>query len=126
MKSGSVIVIVDISGSGDQTTGANLTLLITRLQHDVSTSIKISGSVGTIICSFMALLLSSLLQYEAGTLIIRYNNAELVPSDQFSTSTNTMPTSMLWWHILLIAVAAAAVIIAVLAVICVSYHQFFN
>ena len=36
---GSVIVIVDISGSGDEITGANLTLLITRLQHDVSTSI---------------------------------------------------------------------------------------
>ena len=127
---GSVIVIVDISGSGDQTTGANLTLLITRLQHDVSTSIKVSGSVGTIIYSFMALLPSSLLQYEAGTLIIRYNNTELVPSDQFSTSTDTMPTSMpttmLWWHILLIAVAVAALTIAILAVICVSYHQFFK
>ena len=126
---GSVIVIVDISGSGDQTTGANLTLLITRLQHDVSTSIKVSGSVGTIIYSFMALLPSSLLQNEAGTLIIRYNNAVLVPSGRFTTSTVTMPTTMptvelLWWHILLIAVAAAAVTIAVLAVICVSYQQY--
>ena len=126
---GSVIVIVDISGSGDQTTGANLTLLITRLQHDVSTSIKVSWSVGTIIYSFMALLPSSLLQYEAGTLIIRYNNAVLVPSGRFTTSTVTMPTTMptvelLWWHILLIAVAAAAVTIAVLAVICVSYQQY--
>ena len=61
---GSVIVIVDISGSGDEITGANLTLLITRLQHD----------------------------YESGTLIIRYNNAVLVPSGRFSTSTVTMPT----------------------------------
>ena len=49
---GSVIVIVDISGSGGEITGANLTLLIMRLQHDVSTSISnkttVSRSVGTV------------------------------------------------------------------------------
>ena len=76
----------------------------------------------------MVLLPSSPSQYESGTLIIRYNNAVLVPSGRFSTSTVTMPTTMptvelLWWHILLIAVAAVAVAIAVLAVICVSYQQ---
>ena len=49
---GSVIVIVDISGSGDEITGANLTLLIMQLQHDVRNSISnktiVSGSVGTV------------------------------------------------------------------------------
>ena len=83
----------------------------------------------------MVLLPSSPSQYESGTLIIRYNNAVLVPSGRFRTSTIAMPTTMpttmptvelLWWHILLIAVAAAAVAVAVLAVICVSYLQSFK
>jgi len=92
VKPGSVIVTVDITGSGDQSTGANITILVLQLQQD----------------------------YESGTFIIRHNNTVYLPSGQFSTSsTQQEPTvgGFLWWHILFIAVAAVAVLVAIVAVI---------
>lgn len=38
VRPGSVIVTVDITGSGDQSSGANVTILVLQLQQDVSAS----------------------------------------------------------------------------------------
>ena len=65
------------------------------------------------------------MQYESGTLVIRYNNTALVPSGEFTVQESIAgedddEDEFLWWYGLLIAVGAVVILLLIVVLFIVS------
>lgn len=95
LREGSVIVVVELTDTSDET-GANITILVYQLEQD----------------------------YNAGTLVIRFNNAALVPSGDFQVDPVSQEEDgfeFVWWYGLIIGVVvlvAALVFLVILLLVC--------
>ncbi len=107
MEKGSVIIIVELSDSSD-TSNANLTVLLSQLEQDVSVYIKPHP------------IYPPPPQFGSDAIVIRFGSSVLQPSGDIVVAERSGVVEFAPWIIAVIVVALVLTVVAIVAIIVVS------